>query len=251
MGDNDNWNISSEDDNAWGEMFSDELDRNRWQTNFGKTAENAEQSAYWRDMVPNIEPSVASIYHKEGLTPYEITDYHTAGITDYKDILNWKRANAQPETASAFKEKGINPENYKNWASVGVTDVNQVVHFGEDLKIDFKQLEQFVKPLIDKELITLSEVPNWITNGFDIREIGPWLDAGFKYSSIAAGWRKLRFKPEEAIKWAEVLQRPSEAAKWLAGGYKKIEDIQGLIKQGYESPEEIEDEAENVVIKTK
>jgi hypothetical protein len=98
-------------------------------------------------------------------------------------------------------------------------------------------------------LLELRDLPKWLAKGFHIREIGNWLENNFKYPSIAAAWKILKFKPEVAIKWERVLHRPERAAIWLAGGYKNIKDIEGLIKQGYESPEEVEQEAENLVVK--
>lgn len=239
------------DDSAWNEMFADELDRERWRTNFGKDSEAAEHAAYWRDLVPGIEPSVAAIYKKEGLTPYEIGDYQQAGIQDYKELLSWKRVNAQPEVALAFKEKGINAETYSKWAKMGVNDPDMMIRFSEDFKIDLSHLERFVRPLLDKELLELAEVPKWLENGIDLREIGSWLEAGFKYASLAAAWKKLRFKPADAKEWERVLVHPTAAARWIGSGYRNIKDIEGLIKMGYSTPEDIDAEVENVMIKTK
>lgn len=243
------WRPENPDDGIWNEMFSDEIDRERWRTNFGKDSEAAETASYWRDMVQGIEPSVAAIYHKEGLNPYDVTDYTNAGITDYKELLSWRRANAQPEIAQAFKEKGIDPDTYSKWAKIGVSDPDTMIRFSEDFKIDLKNLEQFVKPLVDKELIELNEVPKWLEAGVDVRELESWLSAGFKYPSIVKSWKQLRMKPEDAKEWERVVQYPRNAAQWLAGGYKNSKDVEGLIKQGYQSPEEIEAESENLVMK--
>ena len=249
MAENEEWKPTNPDDDVWGEMFEDELDRERWRTNFGQDSEAAESASYWRDMLPGVEPSVAAIYKKEGLNPYDVTDYTNAGLQDYKEILGWKRVNAQPEIAAAFKEKGVDAETYAEWSKIGVQDPDMMIRFSEDFKIDIKQLEQFVKPLVDKEMIKINEVPKWLSAGFNVREIEGWVAQGFKYAYVAAGWKSLRFKPEDAAEWSKVLQRPQKAAAWLAGGYKDIKDIEGLIKMGYESPDEISREAEDLVVK--
>ncbi|MFA5031201.1 MAG: hypothetical protein WC495_06475 [Patescibacteria group bacterium] len=244
------WKPTNPNDDMWAEMFDDDIDRERWRTNFGQEGEAAENAAYWRDMVPSIEPSVAAIYHKEGLNPYDVTDYTNAGITDYKELLSWHRVKATPEVVSAFKEKGVTPDSYSQWAKIGVQDPNTLVRLADEFKVEPAHLEKFIKPLVDKELISLQDVPKWLEKGFHVREIGNWLENNFKYPSIAFAWKSLRFKPEVAIKWERVLHRPEKAAIWLAGGYKNIKEIEGLIKQGYESPEEMEREAENLIVKT-
>jgi len=249
MADDEVWRPENPDEGVWNEMFADEIDRERWRTNFGKDSEAAETAAYWRDMVQGIEPSVAATYHKNGLNVYDINDYQQAGITDFKEVLGWHRVKAQPEVATAFKEKGIDFDTYEKWAKIGVSDPDIMIRFSEDFKIDLKNLEQFVKPLVDKELIELKEVPKWLEAGIDVREIGNWLEQGFKYPSIIRAWKQLRMKPEDAKEWERVVHYPRDAAQWLAGGYKNVKDVEGLIKQGYQSPEEIEAESENLVMK--
>jgi hypothetical protein len=247
----DNWTLSSLDDDAWKEMFNDDLERERWQTNFGKDAESAEKASYWRDMVQGIEPSVAAIYNKQGLTPYEIGDFHDAGISDYQEILGWKRVSADPAIATAFKEKGVNPETYEKWSKIGVQDPDMMIRFAEDLKIDLSHLERFVSPLVDKELITLQDVPKWLENGVKLEELASWVSQGFKYPSLVKAWKMLRMKPADAKEWEKVVAYPREAARWIQAGYFKANDVAGLIKQGYTSPEQIEAESENVIIKTR
>ena len=247
----DDWNISNEDDNAWGEFFPDELDRERWKTNFGKDKDSAETASYWRDMVPGIEPSVATIYNKEKMTPYEIQDFHSAGITDYKEVLGWRRVNAQPTVATAFKEKGVNAETYEKWAKLGISEPDTMLRFSEDMKIDPSHLEKFIKPLVDEEKLELAEVPRWLEAGVELREIGDWIEAGIKYASLAAAWKKLHFQPKDAKEWERVLVHPTAAADWLAAGYKDIKDIASLIKQGYSTPKDVESEVNNVVFKMK
>lgn len=245
------WKPESPDDSAWNEFFDDEIDRERWRTNFGKESEAAEDAAYWRDLVPGIEPSVAAIYKKEGLNPYDVTDYKNAGIEDYKEVLGWHRVKAQPETATVFKQKGINPDSYSRWAKVGVQDPDTLVRLSDEFKVDVNHLDKYVKPLVDKELIELKDLPKWLEAGVDLRELNTWLEAGFRYPSIVKAWKALRLKPEEAKKWEEVVTYPREAAKWIASGYKNLRDVKGLIKQGYNSPEDIEREAEDLVMKVK
>jgi hypothetical protein len=249
MADDEVWRPENPDDGIWNEMFSDEIDRERWRTNFGKDGDAAETASYWRDMLPGIEPSVAAIYHKNGLNVYDVSDYQNGGIQDYKEVLGWHRVKATPEVATAFKEKGIDPDTYDKWAKIGVNDPDTMIRFSEDFKIDLKNLEQFVKPLVDKELIELKEVPKWLEAGVDVRELESWLNAGFKYPSIVKAWKQLRMKPEDAKEWERVVHYPRDAAQWLAGGYKDVKDVEGLIKQGYASPEEIAAEAENLVMK--
>lgn len=251
MAENDKWELTNPSDDIWGEMFSDELDRERWRTNFGKDSEAAETASYWRDLVPGIEPSVAAIYHKEGMTPYEIGDYNQAGITDFKELLAWKRANAQPEVALAFKEKGINPDAYSKWVKIGVNDPDIMIKFSEDYKLELNQLEKYVKPLVDKELLTLQDIPKWLENGIPLQELQSWLDAGFKYPSLVKAWKALHMKPEDAKEWEKVVIYPREAARWIGAGYNNIEDIKGLIKQGYTSPEDLQAEADNLYVKLK
>jgi len=245
----DDYTPENPDDSVWKDMFADELDRERWRTNFGKDSEAAEHAAYWRDLVPGIEPSVAAIYKKEGLTPYEIGDFHQAGIQDFKEVLGWRRVNAQPEVALAFKEKGVNPDTYEKWAKMGVNDPDTMIRFSEDLKIDLTHLERYVRPLIDKELIDLPEVPKWLEAGVTLQELGEWLESGFKYPSIVKAWKTLRMKAADAKRWEELVQFPRNASAWIGAGYNNVEDVAGLIKSGYTSPEMIEAEVDNVVMK--
>lgn len=246
----DDYRMESPDDAAWGEFFSDEIDRERWQTNFGKDSEAAEAAAYWRDMLPGIEPSVAAVYKKQGLNVYDVGNFHSAGINDYQEILGWHRVKAQPEVALAFKEKGVNPDTYEKWSKIGVQDPDVMIRFSEDLKIDLNQLEKYAQPLLDQKLIELQDIPKWLEAGVALQELQSWVEQGFKYPSLVKAWKSLRMKPDDAKKWEETVIYPREAAKWIGGGYKNVEDVAGLIKQGYTSPEEIAAEAENVVIKT-
>jgi hypothetical protein len=247
----DDFKLESPDDAAWGEFFpDDEIDRERWQTNFGKNAEAAEEAAYWRDMIPGIEPSVAAIYHKQKLNPYDIQGYHEAGIQDYKEVLGWHRVQAQPEVATAFKEKGVNPDTYEKWAKIGVQDPDVMIRFSEDLKIDLENLSKYVQPLVNKELIELTDVPKWLEAGVVLQELASWLEAGFKYPSLVKAWKALHMKPADAKEWEEVVVYPREAARWIGAGYRNVKDVSGLIKQGYASPEELEAEAANLIVKS-
>jgi hypothetical protein len=248
--DENNWKPSSPDDDLWAEMFQDPIDLERWRTNFGQEGEAAETASYWRDMVPSIEPSVAAIYHKEGLNPYDVTDYTNAGITDYKELLSWHRVKATPEVVSSFKQKGISPDSYAQWAKIGVQDPDTLVRLADEFKVEPAHLEKIVKPLVDKNLLELKDLPKWLEAGVNLRELSLWLESGFKYPSIVKAWKALRLRPEEAKKWEQVVTYPREAAKWLAAGYKNIKDVKGLRKQGYLSPEDIEREAEDLVVKS-
>jgi len=245
----DDWKMENPDDGAWNEFFSDEIDRERWRTNFGKDSNAAEDAAYWRDLVPGIEPSVAAVYKKEGMTPYEIQDFNQAGFQDFKEVLGWRRVNAQPEVAMAFKAKGVNHDTYEKWAKIGVDNPDVMLKFSEDMKLGVGDLERHIKPLIDAEKLELNEIPRWLEAGIPIQEIGNWVNAGMKYASLAAAWKKLHFKPNDAKEWERVLVHPTAAASWLAAGYKDIKDIEGLIRQGYKNPEDIEREVENTVVK--
>jgi len=247
--DENNWTPENPDDSLWGEMFSDELDRERWRTNFGKDSEAAEAAAYWRDLVPGIEPSVAAIYKKEGLTPYEIGDYQQAGITDYKELLSWKKVNAQPEVALAFKEKGVDAGTYEKWAKIGVQDPDTMLKFSEDLKIDLSHLERYVRPLLDKEMLQLQDVPKWLEAGITLQELEGWLSAGFKYPSLVKAWKQLRMKPVDAREWEDTVRYPREAAKWISAGYHDVKDVKNFMKMGYRGPEDIEAEVQNVMVK--
>jgi hypothetical protein len=202
-------------------------------------------------MVPGIEPSVAAIYQKQNMTPYEIQDFNQVGIQDYKEVLGWKRVNAQPEVASAFKEKGVSYDSYEKWAKIGVQDPDIMLQFSEDYKLDIGNLERFVQPLVDKELIELKDVPKWLEAGVDLREMGGWLEAGFKYPMLVKAWKALHMKPEDAKKWEQVVIYPREAARWIGAGYNNIDDVKGLIKQGYTSPEDLQVEADNLYVKLK
>jgi hypothetical protein len=245
----DEYTMESPDTAAWNEFFADEIDRERWQTNFGKDSDAAEEAAYWRDMVPGIEPSVAAVYKKQGLNVYDVGNYHTAGITDYKEVLGWHGVNAQPEVALAFREKGVNSDTYAKWSKIGIQDPDTMIKFSEDYKLDLTQLEKFVRPLLDSKALELADVPKWLEAGVVLQELQSWLDAGFKYPSLVKAWKSLRMKPDDAKKWEEVVIYPREAARWIGAGYKNVEDVAGLIKQGYHSPEEIDAEAENLVVK--
>lgn len=242
-------NKDPEAEEAWAEFFSDEIDRERWRTNFGVDKEAAENAAYWRDLSPGIEPSIAKIYHSKGITPYNIGDWQLAGFDDYKEILGWHNIQAQPSVAAAFKAKGINPDAYEKWSKVGVSDPDTMIRFSEDFKLSISQLERFIKPLLDDKKIELNEVPRWLEKGFQIHEVGEWIRANFKYPSLAAAWKMLHFKPTEAIEWSKTFTHPGDASKWIAAGYKDLEEIKSLINQGYTTPESLESEIENVVVK--
>jgi len=242
---------NSEVDESWNEFFTDEIDRERWQANFGKDAEAAESAAYYRDMVPGIEPSIASVYHKQGLNPYDINDWNEAGINDYKEVLNWHKAGAKPEVATAFKQKGLDHEAFTEWSKLGINNIDMLLHFSEDLKIDARAIAKFIKPLIDDKKIEIENVPAWIEAGIPPQEMGEWLNQGFKYPSVVAAWKQLKMNAETATEWVKVVTYPREAAKWLLGGYTNLEDIEGFIKNGYTSPEDIESELEEVTVKMK
>jgi hypothetical protein len=246
----DDWKLTPEDESAWQEFFPDELDRERWRTNFGKDPVAAEDAAYWRDMVPGIEPSIAAIYKKEGMSVYDVGDWQQAEFNDYKEVLGWKRVNATPEVAMAFKAKGVNHDTYEKWAKIGIDNPDVMLKFSEDMKLGIGDLERHIKPLIDSEKLELNELPKWLEAGIPIQEIGSWVDADFKYPSIVKAWKMLHFKPAEAREWEKVVNFPREAAKWIGAGYRNIDDVKGLIKQGYTSPEQIEAEVENVMVKS-
>jgi hypothetical protein len=249
MADDNNWTLSSLDDESWNSFFQDEIDRERWRTNFGNDSEAAEKAAYWRDMIQGIEPSVAAIYQKQGLNPYDVSDYAQGGIQDYKDVLSWHRVKATPDVASAFHQKGVNADAYEKWAKLGVSDPDTMIRFSEDLKLDLGQLEKFVQPLLKREDFQLNDLPQWLEAGIELREIKSWLEAGHRYPQFCKAWKALHMTPEDAKEWERVVVYPREAAKWIAAGYTNAKDVEGLRKQGYLDPEQIEAEAENVVMK--
>jgi hypothetical protein len=115
--------------------------------------------------------------------------------------------------------------------------------------LDVTELEKYIQPLLTSGDLDLNSLPQWLDAGVNLREIKTWLDAGFKYASVVKAWKSLRMNPEDAAAWQKIVIRPAVAANWIGAGYHDLKDVEAFLKQGYSSPEEIEQEAEDVVIK--
>jgi hypothetical protein len=234
--------MSEINENDWDIWYHNPDEKVEWQTAF---PDSPEVALSYKDLIPGITSTEALKYHSEGLTAHEILAFDHNGINDENEMIEWQKAEIVPEIAGEYKSQGINYNTYNKYKQFNITDPSIIAKYVDDRHIN---IENF-KPLIDQNKIKMEDLITWLESEIAPEEIEKWTSLGFQDPKEIKDWKQLGSSADLASRWKKVVSSPEEAYRWISANWKNPADVKALIQQGVESPEDLDNSLDNLLVK--